>query len=133
MLKIKELLKSFIETQNQINESLKGLREDLKPKLDEIKITADKLNTCSFIVDRLDNCIESNVYTKDATIEAINKEYDYRKEYERCSKENDDLLKMVEKYCRYEDKYEVLKIFDEINKNYVVEKVSDEEWMKQEK
>ena len=127
MLKIKELLKSFIETQNQINESLKGLREDLKPKLDEIKITADKLNTCSFIVDRLDNCIESNVYTKDATIEAINKEYDYRKEYERCSKENDDLLKMVEKYCRYEDKYEVLKIFDEINKNYVVEKVSDEE------
>ena len=126
MLKIKELLKSFIETQNQINESLKGLREDLKPKLDEIRITADKLNTCSFIVDRLDNCIESNIYTKDATIEAINKEYDYRKEYERCSKENDDLLQMVEKYCRYEDKYEVLKIFDEINKNYVVEKVGDD-------
>lgn len=126
MLKIKELLKSFIETQNQINESLKGLREDLKPKLDEIRITANKLNTCSFTVDRLDNCIESNIYTKDATIEAINKEYDYRKEYERCSKENDDLLQMVEKYCRYEDKYEVLKIFDEINKNYVVQKVGDD-------
>ncbi len=123
MLKIKELLKSFIETQNQINESLKGLREDLKPKLDEIRITTDKLNTCSYIVDRLENCYESNIYTKDATIEAINKEYDYRKEYERCSKENDDLLQMVEKYCRYKDKYEVLKIFDEINKNYVVEKV----------
>ena len=64
MLKIKELLKSLIETQNQINESLKGLREDLKPKLDEIRITADKLNTCSFTVDRLDNYIESNIYTK---------------------------------------------------------------------
>ena len=44
---------------------------------------------------------------------------DYRKEYERCTKENNDLLQMVEKYCRYEDKYEVLNIFDEINKNYV--------------
>ena len=126
MLKIKELLKSFIETQNQINESLKGLREDLKPKLDEIRITTDKLNTCILTVDRLDNCIESNIYTKDATIEAINKEYDYRKEYERCSKENNDLLQMVEKYCRYEDKYEVLNIFDEINKNYVVGKVGDD-------
>ena len=125
MLKIKELLKNFIETQNQINESLKGLREDLKPKLDEIRITSDKLNSCSITVDRLDNYIVSNIYNKDETVETINKEYDYRKEYERCLKENNDLLQMVEKYCRYEDKYEVIKIFDEINKNYVVEKVGE--------
>ena len=124
MLKIKELFKSFIETQKQINESIKGLREDLKPKLDEIRISADKLKVCDLTVSRLDNYIVSNIYTKEETIETINKECDYRKEYERCSKENDDLLQMVEKYCRYEDKYEVLKIFDEINKNYVVEKVS---------
>lgn len=125
MLKIKELLKNFIETQNQINESLKGLREDLKPKLDEIRITADRLNTCSITVDRLDDYIDSNIYTKDATIEAINKEYDYRKEYEKCLKENADLLQMIETYCKYEDKYEVLRIFEEINKKYVVEKVDD--------
>ena len=30
---------------------------------------------------------------------------------------------MVEKYCKYENKYEIIKIFDEINENYVVEKV----------
>lgn len=125
MLKIKELLKNFIETQNQINESLKGLREDLKPKLDEIRITADRLNTCSITVDRLDDYIDSNIYTKDATIEAINKEYDYRKEYEKCLKENADLLQMIETYCKYEDKYEVLRIFEEINKKYVVEKVDE--------
>lgn len=125
MLNIKELLKNFIETQNQINESLKGLREDLKPKLDEIKINADKLNSCSITVDRLDNYIVSNIYNKDETVETINKEYDYRKEYERCLKENNDLLQMVKKYCRYEDKYEVIKIFDEINENYVVEKVGE--------
>lgn len=125
MLKIKELFKSFIETQNQINESLKGLREDLKPKLDKIRITFDKLDTYSSVVNKLDNYIESNVYTKDETVETINKEYDYRKEYERCSKENNDLLQMIEKYCKYENKYEVIKIFDEINENYVVEKVGE--------
>lgn len=125
MLKIKKLLESFIETQKQINESLKGLREDLKPKLDKIRISADKLNTCSITVDRLDNYIASNIYTKDETVETINKEYDYRKEYERCSKENNDLLQLVEKYFRYEDKYEALKIFDEINKNFVVQKVEN--------
>lgn len=125
MLKIKELFNSFIETQNQINENLKGLREDLKPKLDKIRITFDKLDTCSSVVNRLDNYIESNVYTKDATVEVINKEYDYRKEYERCSKENNDLLQMIEKYCKYENKYEVIKIFDEISENYVVEKVGE--------
>ncbi len=126
MLKIKELLEGFIETQKQINESLKGLREDLKPKLDEIRISADKLNTCSITVDRLDNYIVSNIYTKDETVETINKEYDYRKEYERCSKENVGLLQMIETYCKYENKYEVLKIFQEINKKYVVHKIEEE-------
>lgn len=124
MLKIKELIKSFIETQNKINANLEGLREDLKPKWDSIKTTGDMLNAC-ITVGKLDSYIESNIYTKEQTIEAINKEYDYRKEYERCSKENNDLLQMVEKYCKYENKYEVIKIFDEINKNYVVEKVGE--------
>lgn len=125
MLKIKELLKSFIETQNQINESIKGLREDLKPKLDEIRITADKLNTCSYIVDRLDNCIESNIYTKDGTIEAINKECDYREKYKECKQKNADLLHLIETYFKYDDKYEVLNIFDDIDRRYVVEKVDE--------
>ena len=125
MLKIKELFKSFIETQKQINESIKGLREDLKPKLDEIRISAGKIEVCDLTVNRLDNYIESKIYTKEETIEAINKECDYRKEYERCSKENNGLLQMVEKYCKYENKYEVIKIFDEIKENYVVEKVGE--------
>ena len=125
MLKIKELLKSFIETQNQINESLKGLREDLKPKLDEIRITAAKLNTYSSTVTRLDSYIKSDIYTKDATVEAINKEYDYREKYKECKQKNADLLHLIETYFKYEDKYEVLNIFDDIDKRYVVEKVEE--------
>lgn len=122
MKKIKELLKSFIETQNQINESLKGLREDLKPKIDTITINGDKLNACSFTVDRLDNYIDSCVYSKEQTVEAINKEYDYRKEYEKCLKENAGLLQMIETYCKYEDKYDVLKIFEVIDEEYEIKK-----------
>ena len=127
MLKIKELFKSFIETQNQINESLKGLREDLKPKLDEIRISADKLNTCSITVDKLDNYIESNIYTKDETVETINKECDYREKYKECKQKNADLLHLIETYFKYEDKYEVLNIFDDIDRRYVVEKVDENE------
>ena len=118
----KEQFERFIETQNKINENLAELRKNLEPKI----TTLNGLNITTMKIDKINDYITSNIYSKEGTIEAINKEYDYRKEYERCSKENDDLLQMVEKYCRYEDKYEVIKIFDEINKNYVVEKVCDE-------
>ena len=132
MLKIKELFKNFIETQNQINESLKGLREDLKPKLDKITINGNTITSCQLTVDRLDNYIESNIYSKEQTIEAINKECDYRKEYEKCLKENAGLLRMIETYCKYEDKYEILKIFEVIGEEYEVKrktakKVGDKE------
>lgn len=125
MLKIKELIKSFIETQNKINTNLEGLREDLKPKWESIKITGDMVNTC-ITTSKLDNYIESNVYTKEKTLEIINKEYDYRKEYEKCLKENEDLLRMIETYCKYENKYDVLKIFEIISENYDVRRKQGE-------
>ena len=129
MLKIKELFKNFIETQNQINESLKGLREDLKPKLDKITINGNTITSCQLTVDRLDDYIESNIYSKEQTVEAINKEYDYRKEYEKCLKINAVLLEMIEKYCKYDDKYEVLKLFELIYevKRKNAKKVGDKE------
>jgi len=125
MLKIKELLKSFIETQNQINESLKGLREDLKPKLDKITITSSRLDDVSITVNKLDDYIVSNIYTREETEEAINKEYDYREKYKECKQKNADLLHLIETYFKYEDKYEVLNIFDDIDRRYVVEKVDE--------
>ena len=122
-MKIKELLKSLIETQKQINESLKGLKEDLKPKLEEIKINGERMTaSCNLTVGKLENYIESNLYTKEQTVEAINKEYDYRKEYETCEDENYALLQLIEKYCKYKDKYEVIDMFKQINKEYEIKR-----------
>jgi len=112
-MKIKELLKLLIETQKQINESLKGLKEDLKPKYDGLTTT-----TCR--IDRLENCIKTDIYTKEQTVETINKEYDYRKDFETCQNENHALLELIKKYCKYNDKYEVIELFKTIKLKYDV-------------
>lgn len=83
-MKKEELLKSLIETQKQINESLK----DLKSK----------------------------------TIEAINKEIDYRQDYETWKSEESALVDLVEKYCKYNNKYEAIDLFKEIDKEYEIKR-----------
>lgn len=115
MMKTKKILESLVEAQKNINENLiklnKSIEDIAKPKLEKIgldfKVMSDRFSA-----------METNIYTKDQTIEKINQEYDYRKEYEECKEKNEHLLYIIEKYCRYENKYEVLKIFNEINKEY---------------
>ena len=102
---------------------MKGVKEDLNPKLEEIKINGERMiASCTLTVDKLENHIESNLYTKQQTVEAINKEYDYRKEYETCEDENYVLLQLIEKYCKYKDKYEVIDMFKQINKEYEIKR-----------
>ena len=114
-MKKEELLKSLIETQKQINESLKGLKEDLKPKYEGLTSTICR-------IDKLDNYIESNVYSKEQTVEAINKEIDYRQDYETWKDEESDLVDLVEKYCKYNNKYEAIDLFKEIDKEYQIKR-----------
>ena len=114
-MKIKELLKDLIETQKQINENIKKLNETKNNE-------SQKLYSTICQVDKLDSYITTNVYTKDQTIETINKEYDYRKKLEEYENKNKDLLEMITKYCKYNDKYEILEIFSKIDKEYMVEK-----------
>lgn len=118
MLKITKSLELLIATQKEINKSIKDLREDLKPQWDEITMNSNRI---SIINNQLAN-LESNIYTKEETIKTINKEYDYRKEYEECKEENYALLELIEKYCKYDNKYKVLDIFEEINSKYLIEK-----------
>ena len=118
MLRITKLLESLIETQKEINRSIKELKEDIKPKFDTISISADRITCISDSLSKLEN----NIYTKEDTIKAINKECDYRKEYEECKDENYALLELIEKYCKYDNKYKVLDIFEEINSKYLIEK-----------
>lgn len=110
-MKIKELLQILIETQKQINKSIKELKEDMKPKFDEISINTDRISN-----------MERNVYTKEETVKAINKEYDYRKEYEECQDENNALLQLIEEYCKYNNKYELIDLFLKINDEYLIER-----------
>lgn len=121
MLKIKEQFERFIETQNKINENLAELREILEPKI----TTLNGLNVTTMKIDKIDNYIKSDIYSKEGTIEAINKECDYREKYKECQQRNADLLHLIETYFKYNDKYEVLNIFDDINKRYLVEKIKD--------
>ena len=115
MFKIKELMKDLIKTQNEINESLK--------RLYEIKIDSEaKIHSTYDTVNRMDNAITTNIYTKEETMNQINKELDYRQKFIECEKKNKNLLEMIEKYCKYKDKYEILDIFLKIDKEYIVEK-----------
>lgn len=118
MFKITKSLELLITTQKEINKSIKDLREDLKPQWDKITIDSKEI---SIINNQLAN-LESNIYTKEETVKTINKEYDYRKEYEECKEENYALLELIEKYCKYDNKYKVLDIFEEINSKYLIEK-----------
>ena len=118
MFKIIKSLELLIATQKEINRSIKGLREDLKPQLNNITINANE----TFRISNKLSDLESNIYTKEETVKAINREYDYREEYEECKDENYALLELIEKYCKYNDKYKVLDLFKEINNKYIVDK-----------
>ena len=115
MLKIKELLQVLIETQKQINTSIKELKEDLKPKYQTLTTTMSDISNWK-------SCIETNIYTKEQTIQTINKEYDYRKKYEECLEKNEPLLKLIENYCKYDDKYKVIDLFATIDAEYDIKR-----------
>ena len=119
-MKIKELLKSLIETQKEVKTELQLLNKNLKPQLDTIKINGDKLTTCNITVDRLDNYIGTNIYSKEQTVEAINKEYDYRQNFKECDEKNPALLNLIQDYCKFEDKYEIIDLFRRIDSQYEV-------------
>lgn len=119
MLKIKELLKDFIETQKQINESIKALKETKD-------FENNKLSSTICTVNRLDTAITTNIYTKEQTIEAINMEMDYKKNLEKAQQEYPDLLELIEtistNYPRM-DKYGILDTAKMFSDSYKVEKV----------
>ena len=119
MLKIKELLKDFIETQKQINESIKALKETKD-------FENNKLSSTICTVNRLDTAITTNVYTKEQTIEAINMEIDYKEKLEKMQKECPELLELIEdisKNYANMDKYGILDTAIMFSNHYRVEKV----------
>ena len=88
MLKIKELLNDLIKTQKQINQSIKELKETSNRKSKELSTTLRRM-------DSLENTITTNMYSKEETIEAINKEMDYNRKLEKIQRECPDLLDFI--------------------------------------
>lgn len=119
MLKIKELLKDFIETQKQINESIKALKETKD-------FENNKLSSTICTVNRLDTAITTNIYTKEQTIEAINMEMDYKERLKKVQKQCPELLELIEiistNYAKM-DKYAILNTTEMFSEKYKVEKV----------
>lgn len=119
MFKISKILTALVESQNNINKNLleinKNMQETVAPKFreswKELTITANRLSE-----------FETNIYTKEQTVETINKEYDYRKDYEKCKESNSALLEMIEQYFKYKDKYEVIELFKQIDSEYIVDR-----------
>jgi len=104
MLKIKEYLQHLLCTQEKINNELRELNKNLKPKTETWSVMEGKLG-------KLEHCLETNVYTKDETVEAINKEIDYNKRLEKIKNECPDMLQFIEVISTHYanmDKYNIL-------------------------
>ena len=121
-MKILNILSDLVKTQKEINESLKNIRKDLEPKLEDIRLNANTLASTNITVDRLEDRIRTNVYNKEQTVEAINKECDYRDSFKECDEKNPALLQLIEEYFRYDDKYEIINLFRCVDSLYEVKK-----------
>ena len=125
-MKISKIFKALVEAQENINKNLiklnKSIEELVKPKLEKIDFDISRYATISNCFEEFKSNVETNIYTKEQTVETINKEYDYRKDYERCRESNSALLEMIEHYCKYKDKYEVIQLFNKIDSEYIVDR-----------
>lgn len=115
-MKIKKLLKELIKTQNEINKNLEKLNENKTNK--EIEI-----NGAFATINSLKSAISTNIYTKEETLNIINKECDYRDKYSYYENNYHDSLRLVEKYFDCKDKYEVLELCEKICLDYAIKKI----------
>lgn len=120
-----KLFKELINVLSNIHGSLLNINGKLYNIDESIKIRSTDMEGIKIKISDLATSqyeIKTNIYTKEQTVEQINKEYDYRKRYEECEKENEDILYLIQDYFNYKDKYQVLDLFDEINKKYKIER-----------
>ena len=118
-----ELFKALVNNQETTNKKLGQLNKLLetgavgKLTFDENGFSiASKIN---YIEDKFNNTVSPKTM-EEYVSETINKELLYNKDYQRCHEVNPDLLTLIESYCKYENKYEVIELFDKINSTYDV-------------
>lgn len=119
MRKTNQILNLLVKNQNEINKSIKELNETLKT---QVKDTSKTINIMNGKIYDISNSIENSMFSKEETIKTINREYDYRKEYERYEEKNYELLKFIERYFGHKNKFERLELFEEIERNYEIKR-----------
>lgn len=118
-----ELFKALVNNQETTNKKLEQLNRLLETGAVG-KLTFDEngfsiASKISYIEDKFNNTVSPKTM-EEYVSETINKELLYNKDYQRCYEANPDLLTLIESYCKYEDKYEVIELFDKINSTYDV-------------
>ena len=118
-----ELFKALVNNQETTNKQLGQLNKLLetgalgKLTFDENGFSiSSKIN---YIEDKFNNTVSPKTM-EEYVSETINKELLYNKDYQICHETNPDLLTLIESYCKYENKYEVIELFDKINSTYDV-------------
>lgn len=110
------------EQQKKIAEQLEKLNNLLENgSMGKLSISGSGQSIVSTF-DLIENKMETYDNKFENLEDYIQTEIVYNKDYDRCYKENQDLLKFVETYCNHKDKYEVIDLFDKIKYQYEVKR-----------
>ena len=77
-------------------------------KLDSIQAQLNKCATPTTVEEYVEGCVQKEIL--------------YNKDYDKRYEKNKDLMAFIETYCKFEDKYEVLNLFDMIDSKYDIKK-----------
>ena len=112
---IKEL-HSIAEGQNKLTNKMNEINENIKGGIGHLRFD-DSGSSIISRFDTLENSISSCV--KEYNINnAIEKEVEYLDKYKQIKKNNPKLLEFVEEYFKYDNKYEVLDLVEEVRIRY---------------
>ena len=112
---IKEL-HSISDSQNKLTNKMNEINENIKGGIGHLRFDDSGISIVSKF-DNLENSIskcvkEYNINNK------IDKEVEYLDRYKQIKKNNPKLLEFVEKYFKYDDKYQVLDLVEEVRVLY---------------
>ena len=108
---IRDSLIALVKAQNDLNKTLKE------------KVTEADSQLCS-LSGKYD-CLETNVYTKSQTNEAINKVIVNRENRQHMIATNKTLLEFIEQYIPHSDEEQLFELFNKIYNQYDIRKLGE--------
>lgn len=116
-----EFVKTLADNQEATTKQLETLNKLLENgSLGKLSYDPNGLS----ITSKLDNIqVQLNNCVTPITVEEyVQKEFSYNKDYDKRHEKNKDLMEFIETYCKFEDKYEALNLFDMIDSKYDIKK-----------